>query len=88
MITPEEQIYGLVEVADGQQKNTEHLLEKLNLGLSQLDDTRQSLAKTVSEAAQRSVEDALTKVPDVTARTLQASANALADATLIARNAS
>ena len=88
MITPEEQIYGLVEVADGQQKNTEHLLEKLNLGLSQLDDTRQSLAKTVSEAAQRSVEDALTKVPDVTARTLQASVNALADATLNARNAS
>lgn len=88
MITPEEQIYGLVEVVDSQQKTTGRLLEKLNLGLSQLDDTRQLLAKTVSEAAKQSVEDALTQVPDATAKTLQASARTLDEATQNARAAS
>jgi len=82
LITPEEQIYGLVEIADSQQKTTERLLEKLNLGLSQLDDTRQLLARTVSEAAQRGVGDALT------AKTLQSSARTLDEATQNARSAS
>lgn len=88
MITPEEQIYGLVEVVDSQQKTTERLLEKLNLGLSQLDDTRQLLTKTVSEAAQRGVANALAQAPDATAKTLQASTRALEEATDHAQSAS
>lgn len=88
MITPEEQIYGLVEVADSQQKNTERLLEKLNLGLSQLDETRELLTRTVSEAAQHGVKDALAQTPDATAKTLQASARILDQATQNARSVS
>jgi hypothetical protein len=88
LITPEEQIYGLVEIADSQQKTTERLLEKLNLGLSQLDDTRQLLARTVSEAAQRGVGDALAQAPAATAKTLQSSARTLDEATQNARSAS
>jgi hypothetical protein len=88
LITPEEQIYGLVEVADSQQKSNALLLEKLNLGLSQLDDTRQLLNKTVSEAAQRGVEEALAQAPNATAKTLQASARTLDEATQNAQTAS
>lgn len=88
MITPEEQIYGLVEIADSQQKNTARLLEKLNLGLSQLDETRELLTRTVSEAAQRGVGDALAQAPAVAAKALQSSARTLDEATQNARSAS